>query len=210
MIWETSMSHDRRLVMFVAILVACLAVFLVLPNSSSAQELDGIPEHVVKAALNPRSEVIYSGIMRKQLMPMGDAAAVAITRVLAGKRLQPDTVDRVMLVIEFSFDSPEAIVNQADQTPKTALFVLTSFDQQTLSTEQRKRLSQLRTKLEALASDPDHKSLTPARKTGEHELAQNACASDLIRCFRTNLNMISEFCYGALLGLDQPGRSVLN
>lgn len=150
------MSHDRRFVMFVAILVACLAVFLVLPSASFAQELDGVPEHVVRAALNPKSEVIYSGIMRKQLMPMGDAAAVAITRVLAGKRLEPEIVDRVLLVLEFSFDSPEAIVNQADQKPKTALFVLASLDQQSQRTEQRKRLNQLRTKLEALASDTDH------------------------------------------------------
>jgi hypothetical protein len=141
--------------MLIAILIAC-GVFLVLPNSSPAQELDGVPEHVVKAALNPKSEVIYSGVMRKQLMPMGDSAAVAITRVLAGERPQADTVDRVLLIIESSFDSPEAIVNQADQKPKTALFVLTSLDRQTLSTEQRKRLSQLRAKLEALGSGPDH------------------------------------------------------
>src|ERR1700751_4480719 len=140
---EISMSRDRKSVMIVAILVAC-GVFLVLPNSSSAQELDGVPEHVVKVALNPTSEAIYSGVMRKQLMPMGDAAAVAITRVLAGKRPQSDTVDRVLLIIEFSFDSPEAIVNQADGKPKTALFVLASLDQQALSTEQKKHLSELR------------------------------------------------------------------
>jgi len=150
------MSHDSKRLRYVATLVACLVVLVDLPCSSAAQELDGVPEHVIKAALNPKSEAIYSGIMRKQLMPMGDAAAVAITRVLAGKRPQSDTVDRVLLIIEFSFDSPEAIVNQADKKPKTALFVLASLDQQALSTEQRKRLGQLRTKLEALASDPDH------------------------------------------------------
>jgi len=154
MIREMSMSRDRRSVMIIAILVAC-AVFSVLPNGSSAQELDGVPEHVVKVALNPKSEAIYSGVMRKQLMPMGDAAAVAITRVLAGKRPQSDTVDRVFLIIEFSFDSPEAIVNQADRKPKTALFVLASLDQQALSTEQKKHLIELRMKLEGLASGPE-------------------------------------------------------
>ena len=111
-----------------------------------------MPEHVVKVALNPKSEAIYSGVMRKQLMPMGDAAAVAITRVLAGKRPQSDTVDRVFLIIEFSFDSPEAIVNQADRKPKTALFVLASLDQQALSTKQKKHLIELRMKLEGLDS----------------------------------------------------------
>lgn len=147
------MSRGHRSVLIVAILVAC-GVFSGLPNSASAQELDGVPEHVVKVALNPKSEAIYSGVMRKQLMPMGDAAAVAITRVLAGKRPQSDTVDRVFLVIEFSFDSPEAIVNQEDRKPKTALFVLASLDQGALSTEQKKHLKELRMNLEGLASDP--------------------------------------------------------
>ena len=72
-----------------AALVACLAILVVSASSSSAQELDGIPEHVIEAALNPKSEVIYSGIMRKQLMRMGDASAVAITRILAGERPLP-------------------------------------------------------------------------------------------------------------------------
>jgi hypothetical protein len=153
---EILMSHDSKRVRYIATLVACLVVLVVLPCSSIAQELDGVPEHVIKAALNPKSEVIFSGIMRKQLMPMGDAAAVAITKVLAGRRPQPDAVDRVLLIIEFSFDSPEAILNQADQKPKTALFVLASLDQQALSTEQRKSLGQLRAKLEALSPDEDH------------------------------------------------------
>jgi hypothetical protein len=154
MIWGISMSADHKELRYIAILGACLAALSFLTNSLPAQELDGVPDHVVKAALDPKSEVIYTGIMRKQLMRMGDAAAVAITRVLAGKRPQPDTVDRVLLVIEFSFDSPEAIVNQTDQKPKTALFVLASLDQQALSVEQKKHLSELRMKLETLPSEP--------------------------------------------------------
>ncbi len=147
------MSNDSRRIRYIATLVACLVVFVILPSRSAAQELDGVPEHVVKVALDPKSEVIYSGIMRKQLMAMGDAASVAITRVLAGERPQTDTVDRVLLIIEFSFDSPEAIVNQEDQKPRTALFVLASLDQQKLSTEQKKRLGQVRAKLKALVMD---------------------------------------------------------
>jgi hypothetical protein len=151
MIWEISMSHDRQ---FIRFLVACLAVFLVSPNSSPAQELDGVPEHVVKAALNPKSEVIYGGIMRKQLMPMGDAAAVAITKVLADERTSADTVDRIFLIIEFSFDSPEAIVSQADQKPKTALFVLASLGQRPLGVVQRRHLAELTKKLKDVGIRP--------------------------------------------------------
>jgi hypothetical protein len=138
---------------YIAALIACLVMLVISTSSSSAQELDGIPEHVVKAALNLKSAVIYTGIMRKQLMRMGDAAAVAITRVLAGERPQADTVDRILLMIEFSFDSPEAIVDRADQQPKTALFVLASLDQQGLTIEQRRRLVQLRVRLKSFASD---------------------------------------------------------
>jgi len=135
---------------YIAALVACVVMLVVSPSKSYSQELDGIPEQVVKAALDPKSEVIYSGIMRKQLMRMGDAAAVAITRVFAGERPEADTVDRILLIIEFSFDSPEAIADQADQRPKTALFVLASLDQQHLSVEQRKRLVVLRMRLKSI------------------------------------------------------------
>src|ERR1700727_663131 len=129
MIRGISMSPDRRFVSSIVTFVACFVVLFVLPNSAFAQELDGVPEHVVKAALNPKSDIIYSGVMRKQLARMGDSASIPITRVLAGKRLQLDTIDRVLLITEFSFDSPEAIVNQADRKPKTTLFVLSSLDQ---------------------------------------------------------------------------------
>jgi hypothetical protein len=92
--------------------------------------------------------------MRKQLLGMGDAAAVAITRVLAGERPEADTVDRILLIIEFSFDSPEAIADQADQRPRTALFVLASLDHQHLSAEQRKSLVVLRMKLKSFEPAP--------------------------------------------------------
>jgi hypothetical protein len=144
------MSNDRKRIGFVTALVAVSILLVALPSSLSGQELDGIPEHVVKVALNPKSTVIYSGIMQKQLTPMGDAAAVAVTKVLAEGPPNAEIVDRILLVIEISFESPEAILNQADQKPKTALFVLRFLDQRTLGTEQRNRLLQLKKKLRML------------------------------------------------------------
>jgi hypothetical protein len=160
---EISMLHDRKVIPRTAHFVVCLVVLVVMRSTSFAQELDGIPEHVIKVALNPRSSVIYSGVMRKQLMRMGDAAAVAITKVLTGERPQADIVDRILLAIEISFESPEAIVNQADRKPQTALFVLASLDRQPLSTEQRKRLVQLEKKLKTLVSDSDNNRLRNAQ-----------------------------------------------
>jgi hypothetical protein len=154
MMWEISTSNDSKGTRYIAALVAFLSVLVILTSCSPGQELDGIPEHVVKAALDPKSDVIYSGVMRKQLTPMGDAAAVAVTKVLAGERPQADVVDRILLVIEISFESPQAILIQTDQKPKTAFFVLASLELQPLSTEQEKRLMQLRKKLKILASDP--------------------------------------------------------
>ena len=94
---------QRSPVQRVAALVACLITLVVSPSRSSAQELNGIPEHVVKTALDLKSSMIYSGIMRKQLMRMGDAAAVAVTRVLggrasAGRCRRPDPADNRVLV----------------------------------------------------------------------------------------------------------------
>ena len=131
------------------------AIFLLLllpATFSLAQELDGIPEHVVNVALNPKSAALYSGVMRKQLAPMGDAAAVAITKALSGERLRPEIVDRILLVIEFAFESPEAIVDLANLKPQTALFVLAYLDQQPLSAAQRERLVVLRKKLKTPTS----------------------------------------------------------
>jgi len=55
------------------------------------------------------------------------------------------------MVIAISFESPEAIVDEADKKPKTALFVLASLNDPPLRAEQRKRWMQLRKKLETLA-----------------------------------------------------------
>ncbi len=128
-----------------------LMVLLASPSSLCAQALDGTPEHVLTAALDTKSTVVFSGVMQKQLGAMGDAAAVAITKVLAGSSPQPDVVDRVLLAIEISFEYPEKIAEQADQKPRTALFVLASLDQRRLAPEQIERLVKLRKKLTSLA-----------------------------------------------------------
>lgn len=140
-------------------LLVCSVLLVMFPGGSPAQELDGIPEHVVKVALNPKSTVVYSGVMRKQVAAMGDAAAVAITKVLGGERPQTDIVDRILFVIEISFESPEAIVSKADQKPRTALFVLASLEQQPLNPEQKKRLVHLTKKLKTLDTGQKGESL---------------------------------------------------
>jgi hypothetical protein len=155
MISETSKQYDRNAIRHIVVIGACLVLVGALTSSSPAQESGEAPEQIVDLALSPKSTVIYTGWMRKQLAPLGDAAAVAITKELAGKRPQADIVDRVLLIIEFAFDSTETIANQADQKPKTALFVLAFLNQQALSTDQRKNLHELRMKLKTLASDPE-------------------------------------------------------
>ena len=53
----------------------------------------------------------------------------------------------MLLIIEFSFDTPQAIANQADAKPNTALFVLAFLDQRRLTVEQKSSLEKLRMKL---------------------------------------------------------------
>ena len=51
-----------------------------------AQVPDNSPEDAIRDALDQKSDFYGSGIMDKQLSRMGDAAAVAITKVIAGKK----------------------------------------------------------------------------------------------------------------------------
>ncbi len=56
---------------------------------------------------------------------MGDAAAVAVTKVLAGRSgLSASEYDSVLTVIHTAFAAPQIIEMESDREPRTALFVL--------------------------------------------------------------------------------------
>lgn len=108
-----------------------------------AQRPDNSPEATIRDALNPRSDFYGSGIMDKQLSRMGDAAAVAITKVLAGKNVEEATIERILVILRTAFSAPQIVENESDRQPHTALFVLRFLESQSSNASQRKRIREL-------------------------------------------------------------------
>ena len=116
------------LVLFVSMLLCTLL----------AQARDDSPETDIRDALNPQSDFYGSGIMDKRVSRMGDAAAVAITKVVAGKPLDTATIDRLLAILQTAFSAPQIVENESDRAPRSALFVLNSLNHQTSSPKQKK------------------------------------------------------------------------
>ena len=90
---------------FLCILLLISAVTCAL----QAQVPDNSPEADVRDALNLKSDFYGSGIMDKRFSRRGDSAAVAITKVVAGQRLDAATIDRLLTIIRMAFSSPHII-----------------------------------------------------------------------------------------------------
>jgi hypothetical protein len=70
----------------------------------------------------------YEGHDDKIIGRMGDAAAVAITKVVRDKDLSPAEIERVLLVIHMSFAAPRIVEIEADREPRTTLLLLRYLD----------------------------------------------------------------------------------
>src|SRR5258708_34656926 len=77
----------------------------------------------------------YWGIDDKQLGRMGDAAAVAVTKVIGTKNITAQDIEMVLIVLHLSFSAPRLVEKVSDRAPRTTLFVLQSLD--ALTTDQR-------------------------------------------------------------------------
>lgn len=140
-----------------------MLILLVLSTSSapsSKLQTNESPEQIVRVALDLKSQVIYTGIWDKLLSRIGDAGAVAVTKVVGGKDLTPEEVNRILAVIWKSFGAPRIVQNAADRRPRTALFVLKYLDSLDLSPELKARVAQTRAFVErqsksATIANPD-------------------------------------------------------
>jgi len=115
-----------------------------------AQVPDNSPEDAIRDALDQKSDFYGSGIMDKQLSRMGDAAAVAITKVIAGKKIDQVIIDRLLVILKTAFSAPRIVENESDRKPRAALFILQLVERLTSSSEQRGRILELRRELEQL------------------------------------------------------------
>ena len=55
---------------------------------------------------------------------MGDATAVAITKIISGRAPESSEVDAILLILHISFADPKFVDIVSDREPRTAMFVL--------------------------------------------------------------------------------------
>ncbi len=94
------------------------------------------------------SRMIDTGTLEGQdsmvLGGMGDAAAVTVTKVLAGRILSTNEIDIVLIVLSRSFADPRGVAAVPDRKPRTTLFVLAYLDSSTKDPELKKRIAHTR------------------------------------------------------------------
>jgi hypothetical protein len=86
----------------------------------------------------------YEGHDVKIIGRMGDAAAVAVTKVFGEKELRPDDIDRILMVVHISFAAPRVVENESDRQPRTTLFLLRYLDRSTTDPALKRRIAETR------------------------------------------------------------------
>lgn len=84
-------------------------------------------ERTVRLALSDIARGIHSATVEK-LNRLGDASSVALTKIIASKKLSADDIDHALVVISMSFAAPQAIHEESDRQPRTTLFLLGYLD----------------------------------------------------------------------------------
>ena len=102
------------------------------------------PEQIIRRTIESG---ISEGHDQKIIGRMGDAAAVALTKVLAGKELTSQDMDLSLTILGSSFADLESIDDATDRNPRTALFVLQRFDGAASSLGLKTRISEMKSRL---------------------------------------------------------------
>src|SRR5579872_47425 len=83
------------------------------------------PEEMIKTIIERGS---VEGGMQKQIGKMGDAAAVAVTRIFVGRDLTTNDLNAALEIITSSFADPRFVSIEADRQPRTTLLLLRYLD----------------------------------------------------------------------------------
>jgi hypothetical protein len=96
-------------------------MFLLLLGFVCCQTKDIDPKKMIEEMISPG---VFYGIQEKRLDRMGDAAAVLVTKVLAGKNASASESSSILDIIHVSFSAPHLVENVFDREPLTTQFVL--------------------------------------------------------------------------------------
>lgn len=118
-------------------------LWLILLGSSfqPAGQAPSSPEEVIQRALDSG---IIEGHLVKMAGPMGDAAAVAVTRVVGERSLRADEIQTLLDILAESFAAPRLIASPSDREPRTTLFVLRYLSESTTDPALRARVMETR------------------------------------------------------------------
>lgn len=102
--------------------VFCLGVAL---SSVAYSQTGNDPEYIIRRMIDTS---FFEGHDQKVIGRLGDAGAVLVTKVLAGRDLTTRAIDNALMVIVDSFTDPSFVETVGDRQPRTALLVLRYLD----------------------------------------------------------------------------------
>jgi hypothetical protein len=119
------------------------AVCLVLPALllCQAEPLDA--EGAVRQALVHANEGFTSTDV-KELGWLGDASAVALTKVIGGRALEDHDIEPMLLVVTLSYSAPRIVKIDSDREPRTTLFLLQSLELSTTNSRLKEKIKTTR------------------------------------------------------------------
>jgi hypothetical protein len=118
------------------------------------------PEQVIRRMIRMGN---FEGHDSKILGPMGDAAAVIVTKVVAGRKLSVMEMDSVLTVLYQSFADPSGVPAVSDRQPLTTLFVLQSMASAATDTALKGRIAEARSYIEKRYAEYAKSALPPPK-----------------------------------------------
>ena len=100
-------------------LLVTLALLLFVSSAPGQTTLS--PEHVIRRIMETGT---IEGVDYKMIGELGDATAVAVTRVIAGRNVSKIEAGNVLIILKRAFADPRTVPIKSDREPRTTLFVL--------------------------------------------------------------------------------------
>jgi hypothetical protein len=127
------MQNARRTLLLFVVLLALPSRLL-----CQAEPLDA--ESAVRQAL-AHANSGYNSTDEKELGWLGDASAVALTRIIGGNALEERDIEPILLIVTLSYSAPRVVKVDSDREPRATLFLLRALDLSTTDPKLRDKIS---------------------------------------------------------------------
>jgi len=119
------MPHNNSVVMRALLICTTL---LILPLVFFGQSEQPDNETTIRHVMAQAYQQTYTSTGQKQLRRLGDATAVALTKVIGGRVLDHHDVAPVLLMLDLSFSDLRFVEAAPDREPRTTLVLLNYLD----------------------------------------------------------------------------------